>query len=391
MYAVIVLGIWLAWQILTQAAVSVGPTSLALRLAPRSPAVLARTAQDELDAGRFEAARRLAGQSLSHAPFNVPALRVAGMAAAREGDETTADRILTLAGNWSLRDDVTHGWLVGRRLRQDRSASALAHADTLMRRRADLRPAYFDMMIAAALNHDVQAQAALVRLLARNPPWRRDFFIRAVRRPEGALVAAATLDALHASDHAVSDAERAQVYVALVRTGRADILFPLRTRLEGEGRPVLTDGGFESGGGTPPFGWRLRSAPGVVAQIAPLSEGRGHALHATLSDLGGRTVAEQLTTLPPGRWRLSARFRVSEGALNDRVAWTVGCASATAGRPLARMALTAESAGAWTTVAHAFEIPPACPAQWLRLTSMRQDRRDQSEIQLDDVKIEPVR
>lgn len=392
-FIVIILGVWLAWQVVRGAATAHLPPQTALRLAPGSAHLLSRAAEGELKAGRPETARRLAQRALQKAPLNVRALRVAGLAAMETGDEASADRILTLAGNWSLRDDLVHGWLVARRMRQNQSASALAHADTLMRRRIDMQPAYFDMMIALALKNDTQAQGALVRLLQRDPPWRTGFFLHAAAKRETTPVAAAAAAALATEGAPLTEAERSLVYSALVRWELSAALPPLRSRLEGDDRPTLTDGGFESGGGAAPFGWRMPTAPGVLSEIAVNPEGDGHGLYASLGDMGGRTVAEQLVLLTPGRWRLTGRLRAEQNLPQDRVAWTVTCASAAAAstQPAVTLPLGPVRSGAWRRFSGDVVVSQACPALWLRLVSLPQDRRRSLDLRIDDVAFSPLR
>jgi len=389
-FLVIVAGVWIAWQILRNALVLTTPPGLALRLGPDSPTVLTRAAEVELAAGRVDAAQRLAQRALTRQPFNVAALRVAGLAAAREGDLDAANQMLTLAGNWSLRDDPAQSWLVRHRLEQGRAASALAHADTLMRRRTDLRPMYFDLMINLALRNDVEAQGALVALLRREPPWRIDFFIYALERPEGLPVAAAVLMALKDGQGRSTDEEKARVYGTLIAQGRIEALRAVMARAETGLRPVLTNGDFSDGAGAPPFGWVLPAGAGVLAEIANGPEDGGPALHGLVSATAERTIAEQLVLLTPGRWRLSGRFRVDQGDLNGRMTWVLACTAG--GRVLASAPLSATARGDWTPVSAVIEIPPdACGAQQLRLVSRAQDRRSQVEIWMDDVTLSAVR
>ena len=139
-YGLIAVAVVLAWQIILQPLSQRAPVETAIRLAPGSPLVLRRAAESELAAGRVDNAAALSREALSRSPFDVRALRVFGLTEARAGREDEADDILTLAGNWSLRDDPAHAWLVERRLRSGDYVSAFAHADTLVRRRQDLQP-----------------------------------------------------------------------------------------------------------------------------------------------------------------------------------------------------------------------------------------------------------
>ena len=390
-FLVIVAGVWFAWQIVCNALVLTAPPDLALRLAPDSPDALTRAAQADLEAGRNETARRLAGRALSRQPFNVQALRIAGFVADREGDNAAADRMITLAGNWSLRDSPAHSWLVRQRYQQGQSASALAHADTLMRRRVEVWPTYFDLMIALALRNDVQAQAAMVGLMRRDPHWRNSFFEHAVQKPEGVAVAAALAIALKDGPHHITPGERSLVYDGVMRIQRPDLMRKLRNDLEGAGRPVLTAGDFSSAG-QPPFGWRLPSAAGVLSEIAQDVDRGQPALHALVSNLGGEIVAEQLVLLTPGRWHLSGRVHLDQGDQSSRFAWTLTCSPGSGESPAVNVPLKVTKNSTWTQFSQAIDVPAElCDAQWLRLVSLPQDRRDTAEIWIDDLTLRPVR
>ena len=117
-YGLIVAAVVLGWQIAIQPLMQRAPAQLAIRVAPGSPLVLRRAAESELAARRIDNAAALSRDALVRSPFDVRALRVLGLTEARAGREDQADDILTLAGNWSLRDDPAHAWLVERRLRR---------------------------------------------------------------------------------------------------------------------------------------------------------------------------------------------------------------------------------------------------------------------------------
>jgi hypothetical protein len=110
-YVLTALAIWLGWQIVTALVVQRAPPESAVRIAPGSAQALSRAAEAELIAERPDQAADLAILSLRAAPFDVRALRVLGLVRART-DEAAADELLTLAGNWSLRDDPSHAWLM---------------------------------------------------------------------------------------------------------------------------------------------------------------------------------------------------------------------------------------------------------------------------------------
>lgn len=385
-FLVIVAGLWIAWQILCNAVVLTAEPELALRLGPDAPSVLTRAAERELHAGRMDTARRYAQRALVRRPFNAAALRVAGLVADHDGDMDAADRLLTLAGNWSLRDDPAHSWLVKRRLEQGRSASALAHADTLMRRRVDVRPQHYDLMIALALRNDVQAQGALIELLRRKPPWRPDFIVYALKRREGVPVVAALALAMRDGVNPMTQEERAFLYRTLIAQGHIDVLQTLMAEGEGREAVAVSDGGFSREGGTPPFDWRLPASAGILAEVADDPDGQS-ALHAIINQSGRRTVIEQMVLLKPGRWQVSGRVRLAQGP-QEGLAWALACA--TSGSELGLIPMQTGARGAWTRFTGLIDVPEACPAQYLRLVTLPRSHAETIEVWIDNVTAAPM-
>ena len=80
---VITLGLWLAWQVVREALILRLPGQVAVTLAPASPVALRRAAEAAYGAGQWEVAGQLSRQSLARSPFDVKALRVAGLVEAQ--------------------------------------------------------------------------------------------------------------------------------------------------------------------------------------------------------------------------------------------------------------------------------------------------------------------
>ena len=208
--------IWLGAEAVKAPIAMRAPSTLAIRVAPHSPEVLARAAEFEWSEGRPDSARSLAEDALAKAPFNVSALRVWGLAEAGDGDSSSADNVLTLAGNWSLRDTPTHAWLVQNRLRKGNYASAFAHADTLIRRRPSVYPEVFNLY-SAAITADSRALSALTPLLEVGPPWRQAYFASLTSREDGDLALAQLALAMQKTSRPFTNEELAIAYLHWLR------------------------------------------------------------------------------------------------------------------------------------------------------------------------------
>ncbi|WP_322297614.1 hypothetical protein [Brevundimonas sp.] len=388
-YLLIPAAIWLGWQIVVAPIAQRAPPELALRVAPASPAVLARSAEIELAAGRPDNARDLAADSLTRAPFNLRALRTLGLVTAADGDVVAADDILTLAGNWSLRDTPSHGWLVDRRLRVGDYASSFAHADTLARRGVS-QAEVFNLLITAAVQ-DPRAMAPLRNLLATAPPWDREFFNALQRRPGTESLTATLVAGLEQTPGRLSDPELAEIYDLWVRQNRFDAIGVLRTAIARPPMtPIVVDGDFSARTAIEPFGMTLLSAAGLSAEVVE-DEMRANnpALRITYDGFGSGAAVEQLLLLPPGSYGLNSEYRIESGGPDARLSWQVRCVERA--QPLAdqRILVPVGPTSDWRALETGFTVPGSgCAAQWLRLVTRPGDRRAPVAVWLDNVVIE---
>lgn len=391
-YAIVAGCVWLGWQVVQNALVTRAPPLMALDLASASPEVLRRASEVAFAAEQPEQARILAEESLKRAPFNARALRVLGLVEAREGHTYRADELLTLAGNWSLRDDPAHAWLVQNRLERGDYRSAFAHADTLARRREDVYPQIFRLFATAGLS-DPRSLPVLADLIAKNPPWRNDFLQYLHGRSDHLGVLANLAVLLQRTNGPLTQDELAFLYRDLIGSGQFPAVMEVRRRIN---RPVsnalLQDGAFEEDEAhrALPFGWRVLDTPGASTQIIEDDGGRGgKALRVEYNGFAQGQFIEQMILLRPGLYRLEGRWR-SESVKDDlRVEWTMTCARTNA--PLREQQTTnfIASSTAWTTFRSTFTVPPNCMAQWLRLSPVPGDRRTSIAVWFDDLRLIP--
>mgnify|MGYP003674430546 FL=1 len=373
--ALVAATVWLGWQVVREMAVERLPAEQAIRLSPDSPAVLARAAEAEFAESRYGFAGDLARQSLGRAPFNVRALRVLGLATAEGGQKPLADDMLTLAGNWSLRDDPSHAWLMNYRLSRGDYRSAFAHADTLVRRRDDLKPGFFRLFTVAA-SSDPRAIPVLASFLAADPPWRPSYLSGLYQSEAGLALAANLAVALQSTRAPFSNSELATLYIQLLAINRLAGIEAVRNRL---GRPetgvALANGDFNAADGPLPFEWRLFNAGGAVAEILPDDLRGDSAIRAQFGSYASAPLAEQLIQLSPGRYRLSGETRAEVGDVGNRLSWVVYCQETGEKLGESRTPTTIGDA-TWKRFSFAFEIPTkSCAAQWLRLVPTPGDRR----------------
>ncbi|RZJ01618.1 MAG: hypothetical protein EON90_02260 [Brevundimonas sp.] len=335
---------------------------------------------------RFDDAEALAKAALIAAPFDVRALRVAGLALEQKGSRAAADEAVTLAGNWSLRDDPAHAWLINRRFEAGDVGGGLAHADTLVRRREDVQPSVFDLFTKSAA--EARGFSALVGLIGAEPPWSADYFQTLYKTPSGRALAANLAIALKERGKPLPKEEVSRLYYSLV-TGNQDAGVALvRSRLEpGAAERGVANGNFEAEASALPFTWRLSDQPGLTSSIEPGPEG-GRALWITYDGIGAQGLAEQALTLAPGDYVLSASVRNDEQSEAKDLRWVVVCGAG----GIARVTIDevkARSAGrpGWSVLTRTFRVPEGCPLQWLWLEAPEQDRSRSRAAWFDDLSI----
>ena len=395
--------IWLGWQIALVPMAERAPSEHAVRLNPGSAAVLARAAESEWQAGRMDNADALARMALERAPFTLSALRVVGLVEGESGDRALADEILTLAGNWSLRDDSSHGWLIENRLRRGDYGSAFAHADTLARRRASLQPQIFDLF-ATAVESDPRAFPFLAGELADDPPWRTGFLRSLYRREGGVGLAAQIAILMKDSSGRFSDAELQQLYLALYSGGQIDALRQVRDAV---GRPTpgngLVNGNFQEPESILPFGWKLgvgagysvAALPGAGPTSQDAEEGASGALRIAHNGQSRDVLAEQALLLSPGRYRLEGLWRWELGQSEMVFAWQVLCGPSGQAVEDVRFGAPSQSAptgeASWQAFSQEFTVPEtSCPSQTLRLVGESPGRRTNLIVWFAQLEIAPL-
>lgn len=390
-YGLTVAAVWLGWEIVKGPVIERSPPALAVRVAPGSPEVLRRAGEAELVAGRADNAASLAEASLVRAPFNARALRVLGLATARQGAADRADAILTLAGNWSLRDDPAHAWLIERRLRQGSYGSAFAHADTLARRWVDGNERIYNLFTTAVLA-DQRALPALAAAMARKPPWRAGYIHYLIQRPDGDAVLLALGLALAKSPSGYDNDELSWIYQSWYGENRFEAIRALRT---GVGRPGRLDDVQNGDFTTPaeetlfPFGWRLDPASGLSAAVMEDDVRPDEvALRVEYDGYASGVVTEQILMLPPGTRVLTGQERVETSPDTSRLRWRITCVES--GQVVGAQAVGPARPGAteWRPFRLPLVIPSAqCQVQRLRLETDPGDRRATTIAWFDKLRI----
>lgn len=391
--ALIVLAVWLAAQIILVPLTQRSPPGMAVRINPGSPVALSRAAEAEFVDGRYDNALALSREALRKSPFSVQALRVAGMATDKLGRPADANEMLTLAGNWSLRDDPSHAWLVIYRLRQGDLPGAFAHADTLMRRGRQ-QPVFFSLLSTAA-REEPRSIGLIAELLAAQPPWQSGFFNSLYETPEGAHLAANLVIQLEARGKPVDDQELSRLYSWIAQHTELSNLERVRRAI---GRPkrlgtgLLDDGQFDQTDLIAPLGWNLERAAGLQVEITGASStDPNRALRVSYSGLGQKVIAYQYVVVPPGRLKLTGRVRQEQPSAAGAFVWQAVCLYGGNSPAAGQMTVHEADSRDWQRFEALVDIPASgCSGIVLRLMTQPTTNRLTATIWLDDLDLAPA-
>jgi tetratricopeptide (TPR) repeat protein len=335
----------------------------------RGPDAAQLRAEQALSRSEWAPAAGEARIELRAQPLDGRAYRVLARVAAAQGDATTSARRLAQALHYAPRDLQTRAMAVDAALARGASAEAVAHIDAMLRMEPPLGELLFPRLVSLADTRD--GREALLTHLAAQPLWRAEFMPELVRQAPAvagleplmvALQARGGLGATESSaflDRYIAERRWDEGYRVWLR------LLPAKRRSD---LATPTDGDFESAvTGGAPFEWRIASAAGVEAGIAPNPEGTGHGLR--LAFTGSRQPYEgvrQLLLLPPGRsYVLRWRSRLESLDTPRGLRWELRCTDES-DRVLLDSPPERGTRG-WQNHELRFVVPAGCPAQWLRL------------------------
>ena len=337
----------------------------ALRWRPENPQALLLQAESRFSDGDLETAEQLARRQLRAAPADGRGYRVMAQIAAARGKEDRALALFRIAARRAPRDLAARGWLAQHALEQGRPAEALAHIDAVLTLSAGAGHRIFPVLVELA--GDPAFADVLATTLAKRPAWRSGM-LAALRAPKGGdPVAADRVLAALQRQGGLTPAEFDGWIEALMQQGRwgeAHARWAAPQLAEGRALSLLFNGDFNA----PPLGtgfdWRLRSVPGILAQIEPARD--GGSLH--LRFLGRRVAQPPLghaLLLGPGEYTLDWRERSDALRANNGVGWTLTCADA---RTLLARGDPLQGSYAWRDRSMTFNVPrKGCLGQWLQL------------------------
>lgn len=371
---------------------------IALRIDPTNTNALSVNANERLKTVELGApAAKLAADSkriLEHSPYEVVALRNIGIIAASNDDEQGAAKLLGMAGRLSLRDYLTHAWLLDYHFRTNNIVAAVKEGDLLLRQDEQNWPVILPALIA--LSRDPRIIDPLARALAMRPYWRGTFLYRlgnenpypdatfALFARMKAIGSAADRDELGA--YFINSAERlspAQLFA------RWRALLPPSAQSASKG--LLREGDFAGLDVSPPFGWRFYPADGVYAERGKGPAGMGTALYVSYSGERETVFANQELVLPAGHYRFTGRVYAEDAIDAGVFSWSIVCMTKGATGVLGTAPVN-PLPGQLGHYAVEFDVPAKCDQEQLALTGAARDTTfDTLALYVDDLDLAKVR
>jgi len=379
-------------------------TGLSLVLAPVNPVLAHRidggnaVALGELSEARMLGARddadiadvaRISRTALRASPLEAVALRNIGFVMAVTGREREASRLLELAGRLSLRDYLTHAWLLDYRFRNNQVHGAVDQADIVLRQRAETWPVILPAL--TRLLTDPRVIAPLSQALAAHPYWRGTFMQGLGGDGVDGDAAFALLRRLRAIGAPATAAEQANYFLAIAKSAPPSLVYRRWLALLPAGtlpadQALLRDGDFAGLNAPPPFNWQFYARDDVYAELSQGPDGRTKSLYVSFDGNNQSNFVTQKLMLAPGRYRLrGAAF--PDGEIGPgQIAWSLRCGGLTDSAEVVKVPVVAPRP-AWTRFDAAFEISAGCPSQQLWLIGYPSEVMDPAALWIDQVSI----
>jgi hypothetical protein len=397
---IVLAALWLGWTIIgNTAADRLARLDAEAALAWRGDASVAMVslAERQLLASQAPAdraeARRLAERALSVAPLEERALRVLALVAEMDGDVEQAEVLMKHAAGRSRRDGMVQIWSFNRLTQIGDFDGALKHADALMRSRSSLNEQISPTLMAYAI--EPEAQEALLRFLAHDPPWRGWYLRQLAGQMDDPGIAYAIYVGLKEAGSAPSDDELRPYLQNLANTGRFEQAYLTWIHFLPEERrrhiSFAYNGDFDYPPSGLPFDWMVAGVTGATTDfVATGDPDRGDAVRI---EFANRRVAyrhfRKLLMLPPGAYRLTNLAKANDLQNERGLVWRVTCAEID--RQILGESQPIAGTFDWREFATGFTVPQGdCRAQWLTLvlaSRVALEEHISGEVWLDNVSI----
>jgi hypothetical protein len=311
--------------------------------------------------------QRTAQDGLVHLPLAFEPFFIAARAAEQKGDLRRATLLMEEVRHRRYSHPAARMQLMIYYIKAERYPEALSEIDFILRRNQDLRPALLPEL--AKLVTNPRGRTALAAILAKDPPWRKDFFGAA----GNAKIATGDARALYEEIRKLKprgDLLLERQLILQTQAASGDYAGARQTWLaalpqqERESSRFMFDGAFRGITAPAPFGWTFKDVEAGRAE--PSRDAQRSYLD--IAYFGGQRVvlAEQTLALEPGAYTLRLIARSPNGITSGRLFWRVACLPADSQIGLLDMARAAADNRRFSA---AFTVPSGCRGQSLTLVA----------------------
>lgn len=359
-------------------------------------AALSVAALERLSPGELADAEQAARAAFAHDPLDATAILDLSHVAQVRGQDEAAQRLKLVAGDMTPRATRIQAEALSILLARRDFDAALSRLDGLIRAKPSDAANFF--ALAAEISADPEGVAAVARMLATNPPWRRQFFDALIAKGQ-AETAFGVMGAMRSTDAAVDVAETRALIDAELRAGDIDRAYTIWLAGLGEDElkdvRLVYDGGFTHPPRSLRFDWTVAPSEGLAVRLFPRNTASmDQTLQIDLLDFqGGFANLSQILRLRPGRYQLSGEVRFENFASPTGLVFRLLCLDRGKGKSLDETAPLPQSTQ-WIGFEKTFRVPDAgCTSQLLRLESrsgLDKTQLTRGMVAVDAVKIDSL-
>ena len=336
------------------------------------------------------ALQALAASTLAQSPLDHETARTFAVVDLISNRAVRGNKVMELIGRATLREAVTHAWLLNSSFRARDYHAVAREADIILRLDSKLRDSSFQML--RALVADGRAIPALYQILATNPPWRSGFLQdlgQNGRSPSNELRLFQLLRA--SASPPTADELRPWFLKQFTRVSSATLYrryAELSPNRFSAAERFVRDGDFEGTRAFAPFTWNTYTTDHGFAEVGPSPDGPGRALYTESDGSFNGGSAVQLLTLRPGNYVLRYRTYPLTTIPQDSANFELTCREGSGHVWFARMPIRG-TPSLWQGQSWNFTVPDGCDGPFLWLKWEQVTLRTATQFYIDDVAIVP--
>lgn len=328
-------------------------------------------ALSRLTPGELNEEQDAAGKAFADNPLNAASIIDLSRIAEARGNTEAAERLKLIAGEMTPRLTRVQAEALAILLKRRDFDAVMTRLDGLIRARPSEASNFF--ALAGEIAADEDGAKAVARMLAANPPWRKQFIDALIAKGQ-AGVAYQLMGQLRSLGAPVDAAEIRAVIDSYLKQGDVDRGYAVWLSSLGEDElkdvRLIYDGGFSHPLRSLRFDWTVKPGEGLSYRLFPRNTASmDQTLQLDFADFAGPIAnPSQILRLRPGRYRLTGEIRFENFVSPTGVVFRLYCID-TKLRPLDETSPLPQSTQ-WISFEKTFAVPAeGCANQLLQLES----------------------